>query len=68
MAREQIWSYPAIVAAIGQARLPTFGEMRFLMRRISRETRTVPDDSRRRKIIRDLAGAIVQGQEASGGA
>ena len=67
MARQQLWSYPAIIAAVGHERLPTFGEMRILVRRISRETSTVPDKRLRRKIIRDLAGAIVQGPKASDG-
>lgn len=68
MARQQLWSYPVIIAAIGQGRLPTFGEMRFLVRRISRETGIVPDNRLRRKLIRDLAGAIAQSPGASHGA
>ena len=67
MARQQqLWSYPAIIAAIGQGRLPTFGELRFLVRRIRHETVGLSDNRLRRKIIRQLTVAIVQSPKGSG--
>ncbi len=65
MIERQSWSYPAIIAAMGQGRLPTFGEMRILVRRIRRDVNYLSDTRLSRRIVRNIAVAVVQNSGAN---
>lgn len=64
----RVWSYPALVAALGQNRPPSFGEMRHLVRRIRLEViRITPRTNAHRWAVRHLVAAVLK-RPASHGA
>lgn len=63
----RMWSYPALVAALGQNRPPSFGEMRQLVKRIRLEV--VRIDSRtntHRWSVRHLVEAVLKRRASHG--
>jgi len=68
MTAVSMWSYPALIAALGQNRPPSFGEMRQLVRRIRFEViRVDPRANAHRWAVRRLVAAVLQ-RPASHGA
>ena len=57
----RVWHYPALIAVLGQARKPNFGELRYLVRRTRREVVSASSDQRARgQVVRRLVIAALK--------
>jgi hypothetical protein len=61
MIAQRLWIYPALVSVLGQNRKPSFGEMRYFVRRIRREVIAAnPQTNLHRQAVRRLVAVALQ--------
>lgn len=61
MTTQQIWTYPALIAVLGQNRRPSFSEMRRLVIRVRLEVGSTDSPvAMRRQMVRDLVIAALK--------
>ncbi|TXH82435.1 MAG: hypothetical protein E6Q77_06270 [Rhizobium sp.] len=58
---QQEWSYPALLAMLGQSRRPSFAELRYFVRRVRLELGAGDLTGRNHRLaVRRLVGAVMQ--------